>query len=879
MASPRVRGACVQTAIPGAVSPSSSPSPPPRPLRQRLTAALVVAAALPVLAVGAVLATRSAAERRQARAAELARAAQGVCGAIDAHLARHRAGVATFAAALSPAALAPSPLLGQRLAEFHRLHPDFLTVLVADGAGRTTAGDPAVDAAGRPNHGRSIADRAYFREPMRAAPRHAAPGYLSDAFLGRGFGRDPIVAVSAAVRDGDGRALGIVEGSLDLRALSRLGAGLEGSGAALVVVDRRARVLHASAALALPTLAAASAHPLFAAARASAPDRPFRYAAAPWGAGNGAGDAASGARADAVDHVGVRCATADGWAVLAGLPLARVEQQAHGELLVTLSLALGAAALAGLAALALARRVADPLLALARALQAHQVGEPLSLPRPDERAPEEVGLVIGHLAALAERASARDRELCAALAESRRLHDELQVVLAGREAEVATRTAALARAEHEARERETRLREVLDALSEGVVVIGADGAAERWNAATEQILGLDGAAFAAQAPPPGWRLTDGQGARLALADAAAARARVTGRAQSDGMVRLDRPDGAHAWLLSAAVPITGRDGVGHAVVATVRDVSWMHAAAAAVAQSESRFRGIMENLRAVVVCLDLAGRVTYANPFTCELSGWEEDELVGAEWFARCLVDAPRGLAAFGEAMAGAVRSVRVEAELRSRDRRLHLLLWHVLPLHDDAGRVAGVAALGQDITEQRRAEQLLRTLSERDELTGLLNRRGFQRAVDERLAHPAPEAPAARAEALVAIDLDGFKPINDTFGHAEGDRALAEVATLLQSVVRGSDHAARLGGDEFAIYLSALAHRDDLTRVEARLAHVLAAHNAAAAAAGRPYAIGWSVGATLRGPDDDLPAMLARADAALYRTKSARPTRRERAA
>jgi diguanylate cyclase (GGDEF)-like protein len=249
---------------------------------------------------------------------------------------------------------------------------------------------------------------------------------------------------------------------------------------------------------------------------------------------------------------------------------------------------------------------------------------------------------------------------------------------------------------------------------------------------------------------------------------------------------------------------------------------------------------------------------------------------MGGEWFVRCLADPAAGLAAFGDAMAGGSGSTHHETELRGRSGAVHLLSWHVLPLHDDDGRVLGVAALGQDITEQRRAEEVLRMLSERDELTGLLNRRGFQNVAAAELARPMH---GEQVEALIAIDLDGFKPINDTFGHAEGDRALTAVAALLHEVVRGSDHTGRLGGDEFAIYLTRLSHPDDVAHVEAHLARALAAHNAEAARAGRPYALGWSIGATLRAPGDDLATMLARADVALYAAKATRSGPLERAA
>jgi diguanylate cyclase (GGDEF)-like protein/PAS domain S-box-containing protein len=427
---------------------------------------------------------------------------------------------------------------------------------------------------------------------------------------------------------------------------------------------------------------------------------------------------------------------------------------------------------------------------------------------------------------------------------------------------VAARTAAR-EAARAARASERRLRDVLEALDEGVIVYPEQGA-PFWNSAAERVLALTGAQIAGRTAPDGWRLVDADGRPVPTELLTPARA-AGARAARGAPLRLQRADGTHAWLTGSATPVAGGDGAASAVVATVRDVTVAQAAARAVAESEARFRGILENLHAVAVCLDLDGCLTFANPFLYALSGWPEHEVLGEEWFSRFLVDPVAGADAFGAAMAG--EPARYEAALRARDGGVRLMSWDVMPLRDADGRVTGVAALGQDVTEDREAEAALRTLSERDALTGLLNRRGFEAAVARTQGR---DSAATRMAGLLALDLDGFKPINDTHGHAEGDEALRAVGQLLQDVVRGVDHAARLGGDEFAIYLADLKHPGDLALVVARLERALAAHNDAAAAAGRPYRVAWSLGAVLREPGEGLPAMLRRADAALYREKRA---------
>ena len=484
---------------------------------------------------------------------------------------------------------------------------------------------------------------------------------------------------------------------------------------------------------------------------------------------------------------------------------------------------------------------------------------------------------------------AEDRAAAEAAARAIAAHDEtsieavledldgrrLDVALLGQSIEYAGRAARLVLVDDVTRERaarravrdgERRLLEVLEALDEGVILLTERGV-PLWNSAAERVLGLTGAQVSGRdALPAGWRLRTEDGSPLPVEATAPHRALATGRRAFDEVVRLERPDGTHAWLAGSASPISDTVAGERAVVATIRDVSVPRVAARAVAESESRFRGILENLHAVAVCLDLDGCLTFANPFAYELSGWTDDEVLGEEWFSRFLVDPAAGADAFGAAMAG--ESARYEAALRTRDGRERLMSWDVIPLSDADGRVGGVAALGQDVTDERAAGEALRALSERDPLTGLLNRRGFEQAVARTQRR---EGASRRVAGLLAIDLDGFKPINDTHGHAAGDVALRAVGDLLADAVRGVDHAGRVGGDEFVIYLADLQQPSDLARVVARLERTLAAHNEAAAGGGRPYRIAWSVGAVLREPGEELTAMLARADAALYREKRAR--------
>lgn len=158
-----------------------------------------------------------------------------------------------------------------------------------------------------------------------------------------------------------------------------------------------------------------------------------------------------------------------------------------------------------------------------------------------------------------------------------------------------------------------------------------------------------------------------------------------------------------------------------------------------------------------------------------------------------------------------------------------------------------------------------LESYVERDPLTGVLNRRGFERELRRASAYLERYGGAA---ALIYLDLDGFKPVNDEHGHAAGDAILKSVANALVSTVRASDSVARLGGDEFAVLLWNLSAQDARTKASV-LEQAIAA--ASVAWGDVPLAVGASAGAVLLSAKDDVSEITARADAAMYARKRER--------
>ena len=173
------------------------------------------------------------------------------------------------------------------------------------------------------------------------------------------------------------------------------------------------------------------------------------------------------------------------------------------------------------------------------------------------------------------------------------------------------------------------------------------------------------------------------------------------------------------------------------------------------------------------------------------------------------------------------------------------------------------IFGMKQDITEEKALYERLRYLADFDVLTGLANRSAFQTklaALDERQADEVPFG------ALLLVDLDGFKQINDTFGHAFGDEFLKSVAERLIKVCRDPDFVARLGGDEFAVLLRARSGHDEIETVAGQIVEAL---REPVAGYGWPFKVGASVG--IARIDTSNPVELFKqADAALYAAKAA---------
>ncbi len=206
--------------------------------------------------------------------------------------------------------------------------------------------------------------------------------------------------------------------------------------------------------------------------------------------------------------------------------------------------------------------------------------------------------------------------------------------------------------------------------------------------------------------------------------------------------------------------------------------------------------------------------------------------------------------------------TVSFEKEFLNRHPTVHIAV-SFIPLRLDSGQLDGYVTVAQDVTHHRNEAVRLLKLSERDMLTGLLNRRGFESYLQQ-----AIEAGGAASLALLYVDIDHFKPINDRHGHPVGDVLLREFAQRLRNLVRPNDAVARLGGDEFAIVLSGVPSQEQCVVIADK---VLAAAHAPFDVGDLRLQIGASVGIAFDADDaQGLSGLIKRADAMLYQAKAA---------
>ena len=265
-----------------------------------------------------------------------------------------------------------------------------------------------------------------------------------------------------------------------------------------------------------------------------------------------------------------------------------------------------------------------------------------------------------------------------------------------------------------------------------------------------------------------------------------------------------------------------------------------------------------------VMIADRDGRIVWVNDAFCRLSGYGRDEVIGR---TPGLLKSGKQTPDFYRSLWETILSGRTwQGELveRRRDGTLWTANQVITPLLDESGRVTHFVAIQHDVTASTREREEIQRLAYHDSLTGLANRASFLESLDRAIARAAPEQ---RLLALLFLDLDDFKPVNDALGHAAGDELLVAVAERLRAAVRKTDAVARLGGDEFAVLLTDVEHPDTAGALAGKLVDRIGQPYMLS---GRRIEVGVSIGVSVYPRDGTtVDTLLSRADAAMYAAKA----------
>lgn len=329
----------------------------------------------------------------------------------------------------------------------------------------------------------------------------------------------------------------------------------------------------------------------------------------------------------------------------------------------------------------------------------------------------------------------------------------------------------------------------------------------------------------------------------------------------DSEYRIQHKNGEWIWVHDRALRTHSENGVRYAD-GVFSDITARKRAELALVGSEKRYRSLFENNLSAVFRAVAGGKILDCNPALVAMLGYGSREELLQRSAADIWYDPGEERALLGQ-LARESSLSNYEIRLKRKDGAPVWALHNVALLQSEDGQPAVIEGTAFDISRRRRAEEELRHLAYYDAVTGLPNRT----LLEDRLSKAMAAARRRKEKlALLFLDLDHFKVINDSLGHATGDRVLNEVATRLKKWSRDQDTVARLGGDEFVIVVNGVKEIGDVA-VAAR--RVLDALIAEARIEGRSLSIGCSLGISIF-PDhgNDAVALLKNADAAMYSAK-----------
>ena len=414
--------------------------------------------------------------------------------------------------------------------------------------------------------------------------------------------------------------------------------------------------------------------------------------------------------------------------------------------------------------------------------------------------------------------------------------------------------------EAELRDREQHMRTLLAAMGEGVILRDAAGQVQSYNAAAAELLGLKPAEMSSwQADDGRLRYFDENGDRYPARNFPSMRALLGGKPNT-GTLGVERPDGSRRWLWINAKPFfDDESGELRGVVSTLADITLNREHEEQRRLALTVFRNSVE----AIVVTDAEERILSVNQAFTEVTGYAAEDVIGQT--PRLLGSGIQGRE-FYEAMWRDLRILgawKGEIQDRRKDGSLYPASLSISTVRDSNSRITHYVAVFSDITERKASEARIAYLAQHDALTGLPNRALLQDRLDQALAQATRQG---KRIALMFLDLDRFKTINDSLGHVTGDKLLQRAAERLRQCVRETDTVSRQGGDEFIIVLTGIDLPDEAGRVAAKILDQL---DPAFEVDGQQLRTSFSIGIALFPEDGASPeSLMKNADTAMYHAK-----------
>jgi diguanylate cyclase (GGDEF)-like protein/PAS domain S-box-containing protein len=373
------------------------------------------------------------------------------------------------------------------------------------------------------------------------------------------------------------------------------------------------------------------------------------------------------------------------------------------------------------------------------------------------------------------------------------LHAELARLQPQSTDEIGIMTQTLSKLFRRLGEQESHMRAVVETAAEGIIVVNSKGLVDTFNPAAEKLFGY----LAAEIRQRPLKVL-----LPALLDADNKCHSSEAEREVTGYHRNGTP--MHMSVRVSAMKISGE----RMHTCLVADITQRKAMEDRLRDAEGRYRDLVETAHDMVWTLDTEGRLTYLNKACEGIYGYPADAMLHHQLHEYRSPDHPP---VDQQAIMQLIRgedTVQFETVHLDRDSRPHFLSFSARSHKDAAGHITRISGTARDITEQKAFQHQLSYHAEHDPLTGMFNRHYFQEELERTVARVARNGSDC---ALFYIDLDQFKYINDTLGHAAGDRLLVDVAALLESHVRDGDLLARFGGDEFTLLLYNIDKQDVL--------------------------------------------------------------------